>query len=52
MQVINARGAISVTGEHAATQRRLLEREGVAFEPSMSDDPFSTSDQMFLVFIM
>jgi len=32
--VINARGAISVTGEHAATQRRLLEREGVAFEPN------------------
>ena len=32
--MINARGAISVTGEHAATQRRLLEREGVAFEPN------------------
>lgn len=33
-RVINARGAISVPGEHAATQRRLLEREGVAFEPN------------------
>ena len=33
-RVINARGAISVSGEHAATQRRLLEREGVVFQPN------------------
>ena len=33
-RVINARGAISVAGEHAATQRRLLEREGVVFQPN------------------
>ena len=33
-RVINARGAVSVQGEHAATQRRLLEREGVVFEPN------------------
>jgi methylated-DNA-protein-cysteine methyltransferase-like protein len=33
-RVINARGAISVPGEHAATQRQLLEREGVVFQPN------------------
>ena len=31
-RVINARGAISVPGAHAATQRQLLEREGVVFQ--------------------
>jgi methylated-DNA-protein-cysteine methyltransferase related protein len=33
-RVVNARGEISLTGESAARQRRLLAREGVSFTPS------------------
>lgn len=31
-RVVNAQGAISLGGENAARQRRLLEREGVRFD--------------------
>jgi methylated-DNA-protein-cysteine methyltransferase related protein len=31
-RVVNAQGAISLRGEHATRQRRLLEREGVRFD--------------------
>ena len=31
-RVVNAQGAISLSGESAARQRRLLEREGVRFD--------------------
>jgi methylated-DNA-protein-cysteine methyltransferase-like protein len=33
-RVVNARGELSLRGEDAARQRRLLEREGVEFSPS------------------
>ena len=31
-RVVNARGLVSTAGEHAARQRRLLQREGVRFD--------------------
>jgi methylated-DNA-protein-cysteine methyltransferase-like protein len=31
-RVVNAQGAISTPSEHAARQRRLLEREGIRFD--------------------
>jgi methylated-DNA-protein-cysteine methyltransferase-like protein len=33
-RVLNSRGELSLRGEDAARQRRLLEREGVRFGPS------------------
>lgn len=31
-RVVNAQGTVSTRGEHAARQRRLLEREGIRFD--------------------